>query len=181
MVGRPRDPEPVQVRTRTGDDLEACRTLALALLDRDGYPPRMPISMDRFVAAPGALGAWVAEFDSQVLGNVVLTGTSSPEVMALASAAVGEPEASLAVVARLMVDPAVRRRGTARALLRTARDAALAMERRPVLDVAAHFVAARALYEAEGWTCAGDVTVKVGDLEPLEEVVYVWGATAPDR
>jgi len=50
----------------------------------------------------------------------------------------------------------------------------------PVLDVATHFDAAIDLYERDGWTRAGTMTVRIARAEPLAEHVYV-GPEPPRR
>ncbi|HEX2575096.1 MAG TPA: GNAT family N-acetyltransferase [Aquihabitans sp.] len=164
----------LRLRPRTDADLDACGALGERTHVDDGYPVRRPPSMAAFLEAPGALGAWVAEVDGRVAGHVVLAETTFPEVVALAAEATGRPSGSLAVVARLLVDPAARRLGVGRALLRTARDDALARARQPVLEVALELTAGRHLYEAEGWRDVGRVTVFLAADDPIDEAVFIW-------
>ncbi len=144
----------------------------------DGYPPRCAGDLRHFVSAPGALGAWVAESDGDVVGHVALQPRSSDAVMTLAGDATGRPPDQLAVVARLFVAPAHRGAGIGGALLARAAEASLDLGRRPILDVAAHFDVAIRLYERAGWTCAGRVRVPFADEDPLDELVYLGPAPA---
>ncbi|MDT0274692.1 bifunctional GNAT family N-acetyltransferase/NUDIX hydrolase [Blastococcus goldschmidtiae] len=169
-VGRTRA---VHVRRRSDDDLPALRRLAESMLQRDGYPPRVPHDLGRFIAAPGALAAFVAVSDGEVVGHVCVSPSGSPEVLDLARRALGVPEQRLAVVARLVVARPHRRQGTARTLLAEALTEVLRLGRTPVLDVATHLAGAIALYERAGWRRLGQVSVAISGAEPLDEYVYV--------
>lgn len=161
------------VRPRVPLDVDACERLARIVYATDGYPPRLPDSLRDFVNAPGALGAWVADRDRALLGQVVLNPSSSPEVIAAASTSTSRPTHELAVVARLLVAPAERRSGIARRLLAAAAAEAHARELWPILDVATHFAGAIALYERCGWRRVAQVTVQIPGADPLDEFVYV--------
>ncbi len=149
----------MELRARREDDLDACERLAQAVHGVDGYPPRFADDLRLFVSAPDALGAWVVETDSGIVGHVALQPRSSRMVMALACDATGLPSDRFCVVARLLVSPAHRREGLGRALVARAAGAGRVRGLVPILDVAAHFDAAIRLYEKSGWTCAGRVTV----------------------
>ena len=102
--------------------------------------------------------------------------SSAKEVMDVAVLATGVVEDRIAVVARLLVAPAARRRGTGQALLEKATREAARLGRRAVLDVVEDHTAAIRLYENCGWTRVGRVDWALpGDL-PLREYVYL----APD-
>lgn len=163
----------MHLRARTDRDLDACVRLVRVVHDLDGFPPRLADDLSRFVASPGALGAWVAEEDGALAGHVALLARGSEEVMALACAVTGREPNQLGLVARLFVSPEHRRRGVAASLLERASADALARGLLPVLDVAAHFAGAIRLYERCGWICAGRVTVDFADAEPLDELVYI--------
>lgn len=159
------------------DDVENCERLARMVHEVDRYPPYPPDGdVGKFIRASDALSAWVAEENGEIVGHAALTPRSSGPVMALASQATGRRAEALAVVARLLVSPHVRRKGVGRALLTTAAAAAVGLGRWPVLDVARHLTAAIALYQACGWRCAGVVTLKFTDGTALDEYVFI----APD-
>jgi len=172
------EPTPVAVRGRRPSDLGPCLELAHVVRDLDGYPPRGPVDLERFLAPPHELAAWVAETDGTVVGHVALHETGSPMTMALASPHTGRAPDGLAVVARLLVGPAARRGGAARALLERAAADAHGRGRQPVLDVATHFAAAVGLYESCGWVRAGAVTIEFDDAPRLDCYVYVGPAPA---
>ena len=97
----------------------------MAVRSLDGYPPLLLQDLRRFLASPDALEAWVVEADQRILGHVALHRTTAAEVTALACRRLGVSADALGVVARLLVDPARRRRGIGRELLTTATAAAL--------------------------------------------------------
>jgi ribosomal protein S18 acetylase RimI-like enzyme len=132
----------------------------------------------RFLASDDALGAWVAEDDGRILGQVALHRRSARAVMDLATSTLGLPAERLGVVARLVVRPGDRRLGVGRGLLEKATDEATDRGLWPVLDVLSSATAAIALYEGCGWTRAGEVTVTLGSGEvSFEEAVFL----APPR
>ena len=161
------------IRRRSGDDLGQLRELSDEILQLDAYPPRRPRDLGEFVAAPNALASFVAARAGQVVGHVCVSPSSSPEVLDLATRVLGVEAAHLAVVARLLVSPAHRRQGIARALLGEALAETRRLGRTPILDVATHFHPAISLYEECGWRRAGRVTVGMGEMEPLDEYVYL--------
>jgi len=163
----------VELRVRSGGDLDACEHLAHVVHAADGYPPRCADDLRAFVSAADSLGAWVAESEKGIVGHVALLSRSSRAVMAVGSAATGLPLEQLCVVARLLVSPTERNAGIGSSLLALAADAGLARGLRPILDVAAHFDNAIRLYERAGWIRAGRVTVDFQEEAPLEELVYI--------
>ncbi|MDP8930537.1 MAG: GNAT family N-acetyltransferase [Actinomycetota bacterium] len=169
----------MHVRERTHADLDSCERLARVVHELDGYPPRLPCDLRRFIASADAIGAWVAEHDRGIVGHVALHRESSEEVMALAAKATGLPRERLGVIVRLLVAPSVRRMGAGRALLSVASGEAISRGLWPILDVATHFGPAINLYENTGWKCAGRVTVPIRGAESLDEYVYI-GPSAPD-
>lgn len=166
----------VEIRAREHGDIAACLAIAERVHDQDGYPPRLPGDLRSFVVSPGALAAWVAVDGDEIVGQVVLNTTTSREVMRALRAIVGE--APIAVVARLLVAPERRRRGSGRELLQVALDEAWKLGRHPVLDVAVHFDAAISLYEGLGWVRVAEVGALIGDTAPLREYIYVGPDTA---
>ena len=161
------------IRDRSPSDGPALEALALETHDHDGYPKYLPGDLRSFIMDASALSAWVAESDKQILGHVALHQRSAPEVMQAARTATGLEDEDMVMVARLLVAPAARRRGTGRMLLQRAVDEAERLRRRAVLDVVEDHRAAIALYERCGWTQAGRVVWNLPDGRPLCEFVYV--------
>jgi len=135
-----------------------------------GAPPR---DLRAFLVSSDALSAWVADDNGMIAGHVAVHRESLPVVMAKAAAYVNLEPDQLAVVARLIVDPAMRRLGVGRALLEAGAAAARQHGRHPVLDVTTHYEAAIALYDSCGWRNAGEVTMVFGDGTELQSYVYV--------
>ena len=155
----------MDVRRRVDDDLDALEVLAEEVHALDGYPPRLPRGLRRFVEAPGNFGAWVAEDGGRVVGHVCLNGASSSEVMTVAVEVTGAD--AFGVVARLFVAPTHRRLGVGEQLLATAVAESHRRGLLPILDVSTSFAAAIALYERTGWQRLGRVA-----FEGFDEFVY---------
>jgi GNAT superfamily N-acetyltransferase len=163
----------VLVRRRQGADLDRCAQLAETVHRVDGYPSFLQGDLRSFLTGPGAVAGWVAEDGEAIVGHVGLHASSSDAVMALAAEATGWPAQRLGVVARLLVAPSTRRLGAGRSLLAAAATAAAERDLWPILDVVPRFEAARRLYEASGWVCAGRVTVRLPDASTIDELVYI--------
>ena len=181
----------VLIRTKTDADDEACVAVMRRTHEVDGYPRYWPEKPDRFLHAKQETDAWVAVLDEdgtgdagpRVVGQVALHDATGEPVEELARAATGLAPTGLALLARLLVDPAVRGRGIGRALVRTAVAHAHAAGRRPVLDVLKETPGPIALYESEGWERLGPTTLDLrplgyGDVPPLQLWVYL-GPPAP--
>jgi GNAT superfamily N-acetyltransferase len=169
----------MEVRRRQTSDVEELDCLADSVCGLDGYPLRGP---DLF-SSPETLAAWVGVDAEAVAGHVALHPASAAAVMAVATQATGWATERLVVVARLLVAPTVRRRGVGRMLLDHAVAEAHRRNRWPVLDVAAQFVGAIALYESCGWTYAGPVTFRFRDgttVREADSLVYV-GPRPPNQ
>jgi GNAT superfamily N-acetyltransferase len=147
--------------------------MARAVHELDGYPVYLPTDLRTFLVVPDAYGAWVAEEAGAIVGHVALHRTTTAAALARAAAAVERPVEGLGVVARLLVDPVTRRRGAGRALLERAAREAVARDLWPVLDVVTGLDGAVGLYERCGWTCVGQVTVRLGGEFSCDELVFV--------
>jgi GNAT superfamily N-acetyltransferase len=163
----------MRIRDRAPADGAALEEIAVQTHRLDGYPKYLPGDLRSFIVDSGAVRAWVADLDGEVVGHVALHSRSSREVMALAEAATGLSTDDLIVVARLLVAPAGRRRGIGRALLDRATEEASRLERRAVLDVVEDHHAAIVLYDRSGWFRVGRVDWNLPDGRPLREYVYV--------
>jgi GNAT superfamily N-acetyltransferase len=163
----------VIIRDRSPDDGPALETLALETHHHDGYPKYLPGDLRSFIVDPSALGGWVAESSGHIVGHVALHRRAAPEVMQAARAATGLDDEDIVMIARLLVAPAARRRGTGRMLLHWATDEAVRLRRRAVLDVVDEHRAAIALYERCGWRQVARVVWALPDGRPLHEFVYV--------
>ena len=161
----------LSIRLRVDGDLDGLERIAARVRAADDYPTYLPAAdYRRFLTRPAALQAWVSEWDGSPCGHVALNPATSPAVMEVLRGAglVGE----IGVIARLLVDPDVRRRGVARALLRAARAEATAQRRIPVLDVVDSHHAAIALYRSEGWNELGRASISLPDGRELRELVF---------
>jgi GNAT superfamily N-acetyltransferase len=166
------------IRPRRDGDLPACADLVREVHAADRYPRYLPADIAAFLAPPDLYGCWVADANGEVLGHVALVPRGLPAALQVAADALGQPPGQLAVVARLLVSPRARGQGAGRLLLAAATDEAASRGLRPVLDVDTDLAAAIALYESQGWTRAGQVTVRWSDGSTLTEYVYLGPETA---
>lgn len=162
----------MQVRPRTPSDVDECVRIAEAVHDQDGYPAYLATSFKDFIVTDDALATWVAEHDGAVIGHAALHRHTIPDVLTIASDALGRPIDQLGVVARLFVDPERRQLGAGDALLEQATLEARSRGLWPILDVCSDFTAAITLYERRGWTRVGHVDLVFGDLA-LTELVFI--------
>lgn len=149
----------------------------------DGYPRYWPHRPERFLTPEQETDAWVAQLDGTVVGHVALHDARDHPTLPAAQRATGLPADRLAVVARLMVSPAVQGRGVGRDLLAAAVDQAQRSRRRPVLDVVQESVAAIAFYEKAGWIRLEPLTLELDGSLPEEPMGYpplqMWVYLAP--
>jgi GNAT superfamily N-acetyltransferase len=167
----------VEIRRRQEADMERCVAMAAVVHQQDRYPRYLGHDLRSFLMYPGALGAWVADSGTDIVGHVALHPDSSEPVMALIKETTGLDNGDLGVIARLMVAPTARGAGVAQALLEVATTHAQALGRQPVLDVVSSTTAAIRLYERNGWTRLGTVTAHFPGGS-LEEHVYLGPAGA---
>jgi Acetyltransferase (GNAT) family len=103
----------VLIRPRRDSDLAACAGLVRDVHALDRYPRFLPEDLTSFLAPPATYGSWVAEHGGQVTGHIALLPHGLPSALQTASNALGRPADQLAVVARLLVSPKARGKGTA--------------------------------------------------------------------
>jgi GNAT superfamily N-acetyltransferase len=163
----------VLIRLRSEADLDACEVIARTVHAIDGYPTYMPNDNFRgFISSREALASWVAIEHDEIIGHVALHSGSSSSVMALATSVTGVDAAHIGVIARLLVAPTARRRGTGGLLLQRAVTEAECRGLISILDVVTTYHAAVTLYEALGWTRLGAVTVQFPGSPKIDEFVY---------
>jgi ribosomal protein S18 acetylase RimI-like enzyme len=171
----------VEIRARRQGDVEPLLAMMQIVKRVDGYPPRGPVDVERFMVPPEQLAAWVAEIDSVVVGHVALHATGANDTVHLAARHTGKAPEELAVVARVIVSPTARRIGVGHALLDTAVTGAHERGQHPILEVAVHFDAAIGLYESCGWKRVGEVTIAFPDEPSLQRYVYVGPTPAQEK
>lgn len=168
------------VRPKASADRGELVRLLRACHARDGYPARWPDAPARFVTPDDERGAWVCAHDDAVVGHVALHPARDP-VLTCASRATGLTHDQMVTVARLLVSPTARRHGAGTALMTRASTSAHGFGLRPVLDVAKHYAAAIALYEACGWTRADQLTLTFRDGSVVQSWLYVGPAPSALR
>jgi GNAT superfamily N-acetyltransferase len=125
----------------------------------DAYPVILLEDMEAWAAAADVVAGWVATepgADGQVVGHVLLTDAEPGDAATLQWLdATGLGIDELIAVRRLVVHERAHRTGLGAALLATAVDAAHALGRRPVLDMADNLTAAGRLYQRAGFEQVG--------------------------
>lgn len=140
------------IRARKPDDMPGCVALLRTAHEVSGYPSVWPEDAAGWLTPASLVGAWVAETGGLITGHVALVQGARAQCLLRTT---GLNPGQLGSIARLFVDPAVRRQGLARALLEVATAQARDHGLQPVLNVMADGHAAIALYERSGWKLAG--------------------------
>ena len=137
------------IRERAPDDLLECVRVLQQVHRADGYPVVWPDDPVSWLSPPELFAAWVAECpDTGIGGHIALT----------TSGVIADEAGPDALVSRLFVPPAGRRRRVGRHLLDHAQKHATSMGKSLMLEVAElGDGAAIALYERSGWL---HVTIK---------------------
>jgi GNAT superfamily N-acetyltransferase len=163
----------VIIRPKSAADADDLLTLALEVHRCDGYPRFLPDDLAGFITASQQDEAWVAESDGRIVGHVALHHAAVSPMLPAAQRATGLSPDRLAMLARLLVAPTVRRQGVAQQLIAVATQHAQALGRRVVLDVVKEADTAIRLYERLGWTRLEDVQLFLRDGQVLDLWVYL--------
>lgn len=161
------------LRPRTADDLPACLALMRSTHERDGYPRYWRPDPERFLVNATEQAAWVAERDEEVVGHIAVHDAAEDPTLAAAQRRTGRSPAALAVVARLLVSPTLRRAGVGRSLLQHATSWAHAQGRQPVLDVLQEAVGASRMYEGLAWQRLEPLVLPIEGHPSLHLWVYL--------
>jgi GNAT superfamily N-acetyltransferase len=155
------------IRPRSPVDMADLVELAATVRAVDGYPVILPDDdLARFLTHPTPFGGQRAA--GRPVGHVATGPHSNQPMMDVIRAAGISTE--VGVVARLLVDPGLRRTGIATQLLEQARLSIASLGRTPVLDVVASSPAV-ALYRRAGWRELGMATVR-GSGQTISELVF---------
>ncbi len=156
------------IRLRQDGDLPALADGLALVAAVDGYPSRWPQDPVDWLPSRDVLGAWVAEREGDLLGQVVLRRPHGDVPVNLSCAATGLGVDRCAVVTRMFVAPAGQGAGLGCALLLAAWQAASELGLQPVLDVVSANRSAVRLYERLGWTRLGSYEQSFRDGDPAE-------------
>jgi len=154
------------IRSREPDDLPALVAALARVATDDRYPSRWPDDPAAWLRTRDPLGAWVADRDGDLLGQVVLRRAGQQRPVTLWCELSGEDPASCALVSRLFVVVYARGAGIGRTLVETACVTAAELGLRPLLDVVDNNRAAVRLYRRLGWTHVGSYEETFGDGPP---------------
>lgn len=129
---------------------------------------------------PTLIRAWVAEFDGEIVGHVLITApASSDDAVQLWHKQNPQAPDGLAVLGRLFVVSTARSRTVGERLVRAAMTSASEHDLRLLLDVMDKDTAAIRLYKRLGWERIGTATHRFGDGEQVTAFCYV--APSADR
>jgi GNAT superfamily N-acetyltransferase len=163
---------------RRDQDLGPLAGLLRSVYRADGYPANWPNDPIRWLAARGAIGAWVFEHHGELVGHLGLTTPDPERAWPQWQEALQQPCERLAVMRRLFVAPTARRNGVATQLINAAEATAAERGLHLVLDVADHNRAAIGFWKTHGWREVGQATLPPGDEgQQLRLLLLVASAT----
>ena len=157
-----------RIRARRTADLAPLVDALALVAAADDYPSRWPVDPISWLRGKDLLGAWVADWNGDLVGQVVLRRPHGEVPVMLWCAATGQDARNCAVVVRLFVVPQARGRGLGSALVGAACAAAMSRGIHAVLDVVDTNQAAVRLYERLGWTRLGSYEETFNDGGPAE-------------
>lgn len=167
------------VRPKALADAEELLALAYEVQRQDGYPRYLPDDLTAFITHKAEDIGWVAESAGRIVGHVALHRAAGNPTLPAAQRATGLASDQLAVLARLLVAPSVRRQGVAQQLIAVVLQHAQAQGQRVVLDVVKEAAGPIRLYEGLGWTRLEDVQLLIRDGAVLDLWVYLSPAPLP--
>lgn len=164
----------VEVRERRDADLAALAEVLVRVHEQDGYPVEGVADPVAWLTPPRQIAAWTALHDDKPIGQATLTEAAADDDAARVwlERTQGDLD-SLAIPARLFVDPGQRQHGAGGALMTAIRDHATRHGLTLAFDVMLKDQAAIRLYEAAGCARIGAIEHAHSDgrLEPA--AVYV--------
>ncbi len=137
------------IRPRQQSDVPVLVQVLRAVYEADGYPDVWPGNPLAFVENDAPLGAWVAEADGQVVGQVLLCNVQPGSDWGRAAGS------DLVEIKRLFVSPSAWGLGLAAQLVQAALTEAAHRHCRAVLETRADNEAANRVYQRGGWRLAG--------------------------
>jgi GNAT superfamily N-acetyltransferase len=163
----------VIVRPKTAADAEELLALAYQVQRHSGYPRYLPDDLAGFITPGSEDVGWVAESNGHIVGHVGLHTAAGHPTLPAAQRATGLGPERLAVLARLLVAPELRRQGIAQQLIAVVLQYARDRDQRVVLDVVKEATAPILLYEDLGWTRLEDVQLPLRGGRVLDMWVYL--------
>lgn len=164
----------VEVRERRDSDLAALAEVLVRVHEQDGYPVEGVADPVAWLTPPRQLAAWTALHDDKPVGQATLTKAAAEEDAARVwlEHTQGDID-SLAIPARLFVEPRGRQRGAGAALMEAIHDYARVHGVALAFDVMLKDQAAIRLYERLGCVRIGTITHHHGDGNTEPAAVYV--------
>ena len=164
----------VLVRDRRPADIPALAAVLIRVHALDGYPVEGVADPESWLLSPREIRSWVAMVAEVPVGNITLTvATANDDAARVWQERTGGDLASLAILARLFVDPDHRGSGAGRILITTAVEHARSVGRAVAFDVMTKDRAAISLYERMGARRVAEITHHHSDGLTEPAVVYV--------
>jgi GNAT superfamily N-acetyltransferase len=163
------------IRRREPEDLDALVAALAKVHADDNYPTRWPEDPVQWLTTRDPYGAWVAEWNGQPVGQVVLRPAVAQAPVLMWSAVTGHDPAYCCVIGRLFVAGSARGHGLGQGLLEAAVTDAGERRLTPVLDVVDQNAAAIRLYERLGWIHLGTYRERFTPEGP-EETLHCFAA-----
>lgn len=160
------------IRPRAEEDLDGCVACLKHVYAQDRYPVQGVADTEAFLNDSAIQQAWVVESNGKITGHVAVS-TAMDSDISVALYWQKQPEAKIAVLERLFVDPDSRGSGVAARLI--AQAVAWADERviRLVLFALEKDRDAARLYERLGWTHFGTQTYRYGDGQQMDAHCFI--------
>ncbi|KAF4406191.1 GNAT family N-acetyltransferase [Streptomyces lycii] len=164
---------PLRVRRLTDADVSKAASVLVEVHASDGYPVEGVAQPEEWLRPPGLIASWVAELDGDVVGHVAISRPGGEQAASMWLKQSGLDPDRVAVLGRLFVSPAARRRAAGEELMKAAHEYGQAHGVRLVLDVVAKDQAAMRLYERLGWKRIGRAVHEYGEGQRTDAFCYV--------
>lgn len=165
--------EPI-IRPRTDADLESAGAALVDVHRTDGYPVEGVADPVAWLEPAGLITSWVAELDGEIVGHVAVSEPQpGDDAVRLWLEQSDDRIEDLAVIGRLFVTSAARRRSIGEQLAKAVATDQTLRGRRLVLDVMDKDQDAIRLYERLGLKKIGVATHRFGEGETITAYCYV--------
>lgn len=161
-----------EVRRRTAADIASCVEALKKVYEADGYPVEGVVDAEAWLFPDGLLQAWVVGDPDDILGHVAISEPRGEAAVEMLLERTSLTTDQIAVIARLFVVPAARRRSLGQYLAAAAMQYAQRRDLRVVFDVMTKDEAAIRLYERSGCVRLGETTHRFGDGQEVPAYCY---------
>jgi ribosomal protein S18 acetylase RimI-like enzyme len=162
------------IRPRQDADLESAGTALVDVHGTDGYPVEGVADPVAWLQPNGLISSWIAELDGQIVGHVAISEPQpGDDAVRLWLEQSDDTIDNVAVIGRLFVTKAARRKAIGEKLARAVVTDPEVRGKRLVLDVMEKDQDAIRLYERLGLRKIGTATHKFGEGQTITAYCYV--------